>query len=77
MTGEFWHDLSAIYCLTNQGQWELCIDCTTKGYLPYSNFSVGSLPEQYPLTTSGFDEVTDDQLEKDLLNRAKFSTYIQ
>ncbi|XP_065890115.1 ryncolin-1-like [Dysidea avara] len=64
LTGEFWYGLRAIHCLTNRGQWELRIDYTftngTKGYLSYSNFSVGPATEQYLLTISGFDGVTDD-----------------
>ncbi|XP_065893832.1 fibrinogen C domain-containing protein 1-like [Dysidea avara] len=76
LTGEFWYGLSAIHCLTNQGQWELHIDYTftngPKGYLSYSNCSVGPATEQYPLTISGFDGVTDDPFEKDSLNGASF-----
>ena len=68
--------MSAIHCLTNQGQWELHIDYTftngPKGYLSYSNCSVGPATEQYPLTISGFDGVTDDPFEKDSLNGASF-----
>ena len=39
LTGEFWYGLHALQCLTNHGQWQLCIDYTltdgTKGYLSY------------------------------------------
>ena len=37
LTGEFWYGLRPLHCLTNQGQWQLCIDLTfingTKSYL--------------------------------------------
>jgi len=81
LTGEFWYGLHAIHFLTNPGQWELRIDYTftngTKGYLPYGNFSVGPATEQYPLSISGFDGVTDDPFEKDLLNGANFQYMIE
>ena len=28
LTGEFWYGLHPLHCLTNQGQWEMCIDFT-------------------------------------------------
>ena len=41
--------------------WELCIDYAflngSKGHLSYSNFRVGPVTEQYPLTISGLDDV--------------------
>ena len=62
LTEEFWFGLRGMHTLTNQEQWELCIDYifpnTTKSHLSYSNFRVGSATEQYPLTISGFDGAT-------------------
>ena len=58
LTGEFWYGLKSMHCLTHQGQWEMRIDYEitngTKGYLSYSDFRVGPVTEQYPLTISGF-----------------------
>ena len=77
--GDFWFGLRGMNMMTDQGQWELRIDYRftngTKGYLAYSNFKVGPATEQYPLTISGFEGVTDDPFKKVPLNGAKFSTY--
>ena len=63
-SGDFWIGLCSLYCLTNQGQWELRIDYTfpngTNGYLSFSNFRVGPATEQYPLTVSGYSGATTD-----------------
>ena len=77
-TGEFWIGLYSLHCLSSQGQWELRVDYKftngTNGYLSYSNFSVGPATEQYPLTISGFDGITDDPFNGHPLNQMKFST---
>ena len=77
--GEFWIGLYSLYCLTNQGQWELRIDYTfpndTNGYLSYSNVRVGPVSEQYPLTISGYSGATTDPFSShDRLNGMKFTT---
>ena len=87
LTGEFWFGLSALHCLTSQGQWELHIDLKlTNGtimYLTYNKFAVGPATEQYLLTISGFSgyNTTDPFLSSltptdDLhaLNTMKFTT---
>ena len=79
LNGEFWYGLRAMYCLTNQGQWELRIDYTltngTKGYLSYSNFRVGPATEQYPLAISGYEGPTTDPIfQQNSLNGMKFTT---
>ena len=66
LTGEFWYGLRPLYCLTNQGQWELRIDFTltdgTKSYVWYSSFKVGSASTNYQVTTSGFRGITSVSL---------------
>ena len=61
LTGEFWYGLHALLCLTNQGQWEMCIDYTltdgAKGYLSYSSFRVGPAYFNYQLSISGFNGI--------------------
>ena len=58
---EFWIGLRSMYCLTNQGNWELRIDYelknATTSYLHYNKFSIGSAEEQYVLNISGFDSI--------------------
>ena len=55
---EFWYGLEAIHCLTDSSQWEMRIDFqkTDKawGYLHYTQFSVGSASDEYPLTVGGY-----------------------
>ena len=58
LTGEFWYGLQPLYCLTNQGQWEMRIDFTlangSKSYLSYSFFRVGPASSNYQLSISGY-----------------------
>ena len=76
LTGELWYGLRPLYCLTNQGQWKLCIDFTftngTKSYLSYNKFSVGPANSQYQLSISGFTGITTDPFP--YLNGMKFTT---
>ena len=80
LNGEFWIELSSIYCLTSQGNWELRIDYQlkngTKSYLHYNKFAVGSPEDQYPLNISGFDSIglTDPFEVLGSLNGLKFSS---
>ena len=80
LTGEFWFGLNALHCLTNQGQWELCIDLKlTNGtiiYIPYNKFAVGPATEQYPLTISGFTGYITDSFNSHIqsVNTMKFTT---
>ena len=61
---EFWYGLEEIHCLTQRGQWEMRLDYQkndkTWSYLHYSNFSVGSANDEYPLTVEGFTGVGTD-----------------
>ena len=58
LNAEFWYGLEQIHCLTQRSQWEMRVDYqnTDKiwSYLHYTNFSVGSANEGYPLTVKGF-----------------------
>ena len=66
LTGEFWYGLRPLYCLTNQGQWELRIDFTltdgTKSYVLYSSFKVGPASSNYRSDVSGFEGITSASL---------------
>ena len=77
-TGEFWYGLCPLYCLTNQGKWQLRIDFTftneTKSYLSYKNFSVGPANSQYQLSISGFTGITTDPFTTYPINGMKFTT---
>ena len=61
LTGEFWYGLTPLYCLTNQGQWEIRIDFTltdgTKSYLSYSSFKIGPPSSNYQLSISGYNGI--------------------
>ena len=76
--GEFWLGLTAMNCLTAQGNWELRLDYRlangSRSYLHYTNFRVGSAKEQYKLTISGFNSagLTDIFDEGIPLNDSKF-----
>ena len=63
---EFWYGLKPIYCLTNQGKWELRVDFTfkngTKYYLQYNHFKIKSEAHNYPLSISGFTGITPADL---------------
>jgi len=75
---EFWYGLGTIHCLTQRSQWEMRVDYQfnnmTWSYLHYSNFSVGSASEEYPLTVGGFTGVGTDRFVSHPLNGMKFST---
>ena len=74
---EFWYGLESMHCLTQRGQWEMRVDYQknnkTWSYLHYSQFSVGSASEEYPLTVGGY---SGSILSNHALyyNGAKFST---
>ena len=61
---EFWYGLEEIHCLTQRGQWEMRLDYqktdSTWSYLHYTNFSIGSANDEYPLTIGGFTGVGTD-----------------
>ena len=73
---DFWAGLELIHTLTQRGQWEMRVDYQrndkTWPYLHYSQFSVGSASEEYPLTVGGYGGVGGDWL--DSYNGMKFST---
>ena len=75
---EFWYGLEEIHCLTQRGQWEMRLDYkktdNTWSYLYYSNFSIGSANEEYPLTIGGFTGEGTDYFTSHPLNGLKFST---
>lgn len=77
---EFWYGLKPIYCLTNQGKWELRVDFTfengTKSYLHYNHFKIKSETHNYELSISGFTGITPvDPFTLHELNGQPFSTY--
>ena len=81
LTGEFWYGLRPLYCLTNQGQWEMRIDFTltdgTKSYLSYSSFRVGTASSNYQLSISKFNRITSSDPFSDAeesLNGMSFTT---
>ncbi|XP_065886147.1 fibrinogen-like protein A [Dysidea avara] len=78
LSDEFWYGLTAIHCLTSQGQWELRIDYKQtdgiEGYMSYSSFRVGPATTQYILTISGYSGTTNDPFSSYPLNGMKFST---
>ena len=55
---EFWYGLEELHCLTQRGQWEMRVDFqktdNTWSYLRYTQFSVGSANDEYPLTVGGY-----------------------
>ena len=80
LNGEFWYGLRTINCLTQTGQWELRVDFefenTTRSYLHYNEFKVGSATDEYPLTISGFTGITPtDPFTIGGHNGMRFSTY--
>ena len=76
LNAEFWYGLEQIHCITQRGQWEMRVDYqnTDKiwSYLHYTNFSVGSANEGYPLTADGFTGIGGDYFATH--HKMKFST---
>ena len=77
---EFWYDLRAMHCLTDQQKWELHVDFTfengTKSYLHYQHFQVKSESDNYQLSISGFTGITPaDPFVLHELHGQPFSTY--
>ena len=66
LNAEFWYGLEQIHCLTQRGQWEMRVDYQNNdkiwSYFHYTNFSVGSANEGYPLTIEGFTGIRRWQL---------------
>ena len=64
LTGELWYGLRPLYCLTNQGEWEMRIDFTltdgTNSYVSYSFFRVGPASSNYQLSVSGYKGLTSN-----------------
>ena len=80
LSGEFWYGLKSMNCLTQTGQWELRVDFEfqnkTRSYLHYNVFKVGSATDEYPLTISGFTDITPTNPFATVPhNGQKFSTY--
>ena len=78
---EFWYGLEEIHYLTRKGQWEMRIDYQREAgsiwyYAHYSQFSVGSASEKYPLTVGGFtgDDTDWINYQSNPLNGMKFTT---
>ena len=77
---EFWFGLSAMHCLTNNGNWELRIDFVfdngTKLYMHYNHFRVGPATDNYRLSISGFTGITPtDPFTTWNINGQQFTTY--
>ena len=77
LKSDFWYGLKQLRCLVQQGQWEVRMDyqsSTSKAwsYYHYSQFSVGSASEEYPLTIGGFTGVGTDLFS--IYNNMKFTT---
>ena len=76
---EFWYGLEKIHYFTSGGQWEMRVDYHEEGddrvyynYVHYSNFSIGSASEEYPLTVGGHSGYGGDMFTS--LNGMKFTT---
>ena len=74
---EFWYGLEEIHYLTKKGQWEMRVDYQREDnnrsyYAQYSNFSIGSASEEYPLTIEGYTGEGGDKFTS--LNGMKFTT---
>ena len=79
LEGNFWYGLKTINCLTqNYQSWEMKMNYKLKNggwYNPfYTQFSVGSAKEGYPLTIAGYTRDDTDWFADHPLNRMKFST---
>ena len=74
---EFWYGLEELHCLTQRGSWEMRIDFqksdTSWSYLHYTQFSVGSANNEYPLTVGGYSGAISSSLAL-YFNGRKFST---
>ena len=66
LTGEFWHGLRALHCLTGQGGWEIRMDIKlangTNIFLQYEQFKVASAKDKYKLIVGGFQGTTTDPM---------------
>ena len=76
LKSDFWYGLKQIRCLVERGQWEMRIDYQSANkawtYLHYTQFSVGSASDKYPLTVGGFTGVGSNLFAAS--NTMKFST---
>ena len=74
---EFWYGLEELHCLTQRGQWEMRMDFqksdNTWSYLSYTQFSVGSANDEYPLTVGGYSGSISSGTAN-YFNGRKFST---
>jgi len=67
LTGEFWYGLTALHCLTSQGDWEMRMDIKyrdgSRNFLQYRQFKVASPQDKYRLTVGGFrGTITSDPM---------------
>ena len=80
LEGNFWYGLKSIHCLTQNHPWEMKLIFRLKNNvwhtIYYSEFSVGSAEDHYPLTVGGFNGNSDvtDWFASHQLNGMKFST---
>ena len=76
LNAEFWYGLEQIHCLTQMGRWEMRVDYQNNdkiwSYFHYTNFSVGSTNERYPLTIEGFTGIGGNYFATH--NNMKFTT---
>ena len=74
---EFWYGLEELHCLTQRGQWEMRVDFqktdNTWSYLRFTQFSVGSANDEYPLTVGGYSGSISSSYAM-YFNGMKFST---
>ena len=74
---EFWYGLEELHCLTQRGNWEMRVDFqksdSTWSYLRYTQFSVGSANDEYPLTVGGYSGSISSSYAL-YFNGQKFST---
>ena len=78
LKSDFWAGLELMHTLTQRGQWEMRIDFQKKqdktwGYLHYTQFSVGSASDEYPLTVGGYTGTISSSLAL-YFNGMKFTT---
>ena len=79
---DFWAGLELMHTLTQRGQWEMRVDYgegpyswSSRFYLHYNQFSVGSASEEYPLTVGEYTAVVYDWFNQSYPHNAmKFST---
>ncbi|XP_065902393.1 fibrinogen-like protein A [Dysidea avara] len=73
---EFWYGLKWLHCLTKSGEWEMRLDYQKSdkswSYMHYTQFSVGTAAQEYPLSVGGYTGIGGDRFKSH--NNRKFTT---